>query len=46
LIVGAAGGAMVGAGVDAMLERSPSAGLTKQGALGGSRMRTRLPKAR
>jgi hypothetical protein len=48
LMMGAAAGAgaAVGAGVDAMLERSPSAGLTKRGALGGSRMRARLPKAR
>ena len=48
LMIGAAAGAgaLVGAGVDAMLERSPSAGLTKRGALGGSRMRARLPKAR
>jgi hypothetical protein len=47
LIMGAAGaGALVGAGVDAMLERSPSAGLTQRGARGGSRMRARLPKAR
>jgi hypothetical protein len=48
LMIGAAAGAgaLVGAGVDAMLERSPSAGLTKRGAFGGSRMRERLPKAR
>jgi hypothetical protein len=48
LMIGAAAGAgaLVGAGVDAMLERSPSAGLTKRGALGESRMRERLPKAR
>ena len=48
LMIGAAAGAgaLVGAGVDAMLERSPSAGLTQRGARGGSRMRARLPKAR
>jgi hypothetical protein len=45
LIIGAAGGALVGAGVDAMLDRPPSAGLTQRGARGGSRMRARLPKA-
>jgi hypothetical protein len=48
LLIGAAAGAgaLVGAGVDAMLERSPSVGLTQRGACGGSRMRARLPKAR
>jgi hypothetical protein len=48
LMIGAAAGAgaLVGAGVDAMLERSSSAGLTKRSALGGSRMRAWLPKAR
>jgi hypothetical protein len=47
-MIGAAGGAgaLVGAGADAMLERPPSAGLTKRGALGGSRVCARLPKAR
>ena len=46
LIIGAAGGAMVGAGVDAMLERSSSAGLTQRDARSGSRMRPRFPKGR
>jgi hypothetical protein len=40
--VAAGAGALVGAGVDAMLERSPSAGLTHRRS--GSRMRPRLPK--
>ena len=46
LMIGAAAGAgaLVGAGVDAMLERSPSAGLSQCGARRGRRMRLRLPK--
>ena len=46
LMIGSAAGAgaLVGAGVDAMLERSPSAGLSQCGARRGSRMRPRLPK--
>jgi hypothetical protein len=46
LMIGAAAGAgaLVGAGVDAMLERSPSAGLSQCGARRESRMRPRLPK--
>jgi hypothetical protein len=44
LVMGAACGAMVGAGVDAMLERSASAGPTQRGVQSPSRMRPRLPK--
>jgi hypothetical protein len=46
LMIGAAAGAggLVGAGVDAMLERSPSGGLTQVGARRGSRMHPRLLK--